>query len=201
MSESIKWLTAKFQQPLPLLFFALGAVLLLLGVTTGVDLPVLKKLTPEANHRWISLASGAGFLLLAVLLYYFPRKSISIVSSGLDRESSADNTARFGRLEQDYLISRTQQVILTIMVEIAGGDALVRVEEIRQKIRKNIDSLSGSSDPELYYRLEQLLWMGFLRKKTIGRDNHLYGVSDAYRKYLQLRDKGKTSDGATNDIV
>ena len=42
------------------------------------------------------------------------------------------------------------------------------------------------SDPELYYRLEQLLWMGFLSKRTIGRDNHLY-VSGPFVKTAQRR--------------
>ena len=189
MSAIIKWITDKFQQPLPLLFFTLGAVLLLLGVTTGVDLPGLKKLTPEVNYRWTSLGLGSGFLLSAILLYYFPRKSVAIVSSGLDHQTANHNTERFAHLEQDYFTSRTQLRVLAIMVETAGGDALVRLEEIRQKIRRNIESLSRSTDPELYYRLEQLLWMGFLNKKTLGPDNYLYGVSDAYRKYLQSRDE------------
>src|SRR5438045_3152422 len=117
MSEIIKWFIAKFQQPLPLLFFMLGAVLLLLGVTTGVDLPVLKKLTPEIRYRWISLALGAVFLLSAILLYYFPRKPLAIVSSGLDHATPSDSAERFARLEQGYVTSRTQQNILAIRSE------------------------------------------------------------------------------------
>jgi hypothetical protein len=189
MSEFIKWVTAKFQQPLPLLFFALGAVLLLLGVTTGVDLPVIKKLTPDVNYRWISVALGAVFILLAIFLYYFPPKPVAIVRPKLEGEEAGNAMERFAILEQDSTTGPTQQRILAIMVETVCGDQLVRAEEIRQKLRQKIDSLSRSSDSELYYRMEQLLWMGFLSKKTIGRDNHLYGVSDAYQKYVHSRDK------------
>ncbi len=189
MPEFIKWLTDKFKQPLPLLFFALGAVLLLLGVTTGLDLPVLRQLTPDVRYRWVSLASGAAFLLLAVFLYYFPPKPVSLVRPKLEGEASTDTIERFARLEQNDITSPTQRRILALMLEAVSADQIRSADEIRKRIREKIDTLRKSSDAELYYRLEQLFWMGFLTKKTIGRDNFLYGVSGSYQQYLKSQDK------------
>lgn len=188
MSDLVKWVTEKFGQPLPLLLFALGTVLLLLGVTTGVDLPVLKELRPDVEHRWVALAFGALLLLSSVVLYYFPPSPVAIVRPKAGGETADDTAEHFARLEQDPSASHTQEAILALMLESTRPEQLIRGEEIRRRIREKIGNLNKASDSELYYRLEQLFWMGFLVKQTIGRDHHLYGVSDGYRKYLASRE-------------
>jgi len=82
MGKFIEWVTSKFQHPLSLLFFLLGSLLLLLGITTGLEVPLLKQLTPDVHYRWVSLALGWGFVLLAIAVYYVPPKPVTVVRPG-----------------------------------------------------------------------------------------------------------------------
>jgi hypothetical protein len=72
MANVVEWMTNKFEEPLPILLFLLGALLLLLGVTTGLEVPVLKQLTPDLKYRWVSIMLGCALLLLATRIYYMP---------------------------------------------------------------------------------------------------------------------------------
>jgi hypothetical protein len=93
MANLIEWMTNKFEeQPFPILFFFLGTLLLLLGVTTGLQVPVLKQLTPDLNYRWASIVLGCTFLLLATRIYYMPvvrHKWYGIEITSLPKDGSA----------------------------------------------------------------------------------------------------------------
>jgi hypothetical protein len=69
MDKLFGWLTEK-HHAISLLCFVLGALLLLLGVTTGIEIPGLRQLAPDANSRLVSLGLGGFFILLALLVYF-----------------------------------------------------------------------------------------------------------------------------------
>jgi H-type lectin domain len=79
MEKLIDWLTEK-HHGISLLSFILGALLLLLGVTTGIELPLLKQLAPDASFRLVSLGLGFLFVILAMamLVYYVPPKRLEV---------------------------------------------------------------------------------------------------------------------------
>ena len=59
MSDTtIRWLLDKFKHPLSLLFFVLGAVLTLLGITTGFEVPLLKRITSNPGSQLYALIIG-----------------------------------------------------------------------------------------------------------------------------------------------
>jgi hypothetical protein len=97
MANLTEWVTSKFEQPLPLLFFLLGALLLLLGVTTGLEVPMLKQLTPDGNYRWVSIVLGCVFLFVATLIYSMPvvRRRTWY---GIEITSPAKNEGRDGEI-------------------------------------------------------------------------------------------------------
>ena len=72
MDNPFEWLTSKFKQPLSLAFFAFGALLILLGITTGLEIQGLKQLAADPQFRWISIASGLCLLLVAIFIAYRP---------------------------------------------------------------------------------------------------------------------------------
>jgi len=76
--------------------------------------------------------------------------------------------------------------MLTVITETVPTGGLVSEQEIRRKLREKVERLKQSSDTEVYYRLEQLYWMGFLKKQPIGPGSLLYSLSEGYRQYLGL---------------
>jgi hypothetical protein len=69
MEKLFGWLTER-HHAIALLCFVLGALFLLLGVTTGLELPGLRQIAPDANSRFVSLALGAVFIALALVIYF-----------------------------------------------------------------------------------------------------------------------------------
>jgi hypothetical protein len=71
MEKLFGWITEK-NHAISLLCFTLGALLLLLAVTTGIEIPGLRQLAPDANSRTVSLGLGAAFIVLALIVYFVP---------------------------------------------------------------------------------------------------------------------------------
>ncbi len=86
MEKLTEWLTSKFQHPLSLLFFVLGALLILLGVSNGLNIPVLNQVILDPNYRWMAVVIGCVSCLLAVAMYYRPPKASSETETNKARE-------------------------------------------------------------------------------------------------------------------
>jgi hypothetical protein len=73
MDKLFGWLTEK-NHAISLLCFVLGALLLLVGVTTSLEILWLPQIVPDANSRLVSLGLGGAFIMLALLVYFLPRQ-------------------------------------------------------------------------------------------------------------------------------
>ena len=68
MANFLEWVNSKFKNPLVPMFFIFGVVLVLLGVTKGLNnLPVLNQLASDAGFRWVSVALGVGCFVVSIL--------------------------------------------------------------------------------------------------------------------------------------
>jgi len=70
MEKFSEWLSSKFENPLIPMFFFLGVLLLLLGVSNGLNLPILNQIVSDANFRWICLVLGVLCLVISIFIYY-----------------------------------------------------------------------------------------------------------------------------------
>jgi hypothetical protein len=167
MDKIIEWLTDKFQQPISLLLLLFGALLILLGVTTGFDLFGLQHVVPEDSRRWIALVLGVIFVGAAVLLYYLSPRS----EKGLPDEFKENFLHRRANL------SRQQKDLLDFIEASSGFEKLVSQEAIESEF-------SNQSLSETFYRLEHLRLLGFLEKQEVGNDRYIYRISAAYNREL-----------------
>ncbi len=163
----------KLLSRLDILFALAGTLLVLLGVTTGLQVPWLERLVPIENLRWVAVGVGCLFAILAVAVKLLPPKEHSAVSSSSDHEKTDFQT-------RHKLIGNTQNEILGVIVEKAPH--MVNEKDIRERIRARIPALNKASDSHLYYRLEQLWLMKFIRKEGLG-NAYLYGLSPEYQAY------------------
>lgn len=69
MDKLLEWINRRFAQPLSPLFFFLGALLILLGVSTGLSIPNMSPLVIEPAFRWIALSIGCIFVVMSIFLY------------------------------------------------------------------------------------------------------------------------------------
>lgn len=72
MEKIAEWLTSKFKHPLSPLFFFLGMLLVLLGVSNGLSLPILNQLASDPNFRWACLVLGVLCLVASIFIFYHP---------------------------------------------------------------------------------------------------------------------------------
>jgi hypothetical protein len=76
MEKISEWLTSMFEEhPLSLLFYVLGALLLLLGVSNGFNLPVLNQVASDPNFRWVCVVLGVLGFAFGTFIYYRPPKN------------------------------------------------------------------------------------------------------------------------------
>lgn len=179
MDKFLDWLSARFQQPLSLLFFLLGAFLIFFGLSSGVHWGSATSV-PDPQHRWLNVIIGAICCAAAVVIYYLPSAS----KEHPPRKGEKGGTARrFSDLLKDEdLLSPSQKEILNIFLTLSPG-ARISQTEITTRIQQKIDDLKTKSVSEIYYRLEQLCYMGFLTKLKSGRE-FLYAMSADYQDYL-----------------
>ena len=179
VDKFFEWLSARFQQPLSLLFFALGTLLIFFGLSTGFQIKG-ETVSPDARYHWLALAFGAASCGLAIVIYYLPTTR-TIVRQGEDE----GGTSYFSKLldERNVVTSESQKRILNLFATLPGE---INQIEVTKMIREKIDTLRNVPGSEIYYRLEQLHWMGFLAKRESGKE-YMYGMSNGYRRYLDGR--------------
>ena len=179
MDKFFEWLSARFQQPLSLLFFALGTLLIFFGLSTGFQIRG-ETVSPDARYHWLALAFGAVSCGFAVLVYYLPIRTV-IRPKGEDE----DVTAYLSKLldGRNVVTSESQKRILNLFATLPGE---INQIEVTKRIQEKIGALKNVPGSEIYYRLEQLHWMGFLTKRESGKE-YMYGMSNGYRRYLERR--------------
>ena len=171
-NNGTNWIDVLLRLRIELLFTGAGVLLILLGVTMGFEVPFLKKLIPFPDFRWVAVAVGCFLALLAFLIILFSRtrtKPLPVISppGGEDFE------------EKHLMIGDTQNKILGLIIE--KDPQMVNEKEIRKKIKENIPKLKASSNAHIYYRLEQLWLLKFIKKEE--RGYFLYGLSPEYKEY------------------
>lgn len=156
------------RQPLSFLFFCLGTVLLLLGLTTG-----FQSLAPEQNLRAVSIVLGSAALGAAVILYYFGPARMQLVAS--PPATVGDRSV----LVRDNL-TESQQRLLSIVERLTAR----QIDVLQEDVEKQFEA----SQSELYYRLEQLRLMGFIERNLIAgysqQPQYGYRLSDRYSQQL-----------------
>lgn len=180
MERIIQWLTDKFQHPLSLLFFVLGAVLIILGISNDLNLPGLNQIIPNSDFRYISVAIGCVSCLLSILIYYNPPREASEKLSKEPNKQFQLIPKEFSLtfLERREALSKQQEAILKYIVNnIYFGQSVS--QDTLEKVFNNY------SKSELFYRLEHLCLLNFLEKQRIGTndsgaDRYSYRISKEY---------------------
>jgi len=194
MEKIIDWLTEKFSSPLSLLFFVLGALLLLLGLSTGFEIPYLEKHLSSANgYQGASLILGGVCLLLALFIYYKPPQK-KTQDKDISREMREDEfpSSFFARKD---LVSKTQKKLLEY---IEKHDSILFLD-----LQNEFNRLGMK---ELFYRLEQLRLMGFVEKDKIGNPDtktvgtQVYHLSEKYKKEIKEKIGHLNRDTSTGRI-
>jgi len=88
MEKFAEWLTSKFNHPLSPMFFFLGMILVLLGVTNEINLPVIKMLMSDPSLRWVCLLLGVLCFAVSMFIYYFPPKATDAINLISDSQST-----------------------------------------------------------------------------------------------------------------
>jgi hypothetical protein len=181
MDRFWKWLTDKFQNPLSPLFFILGTLLLLLGISTGFSFPGGSQIASESSFRWTSIILGGIGISLAIVIYYRPPKAMkySAASLGdvkLPEEFSLNYNGRRATL------SESQGAILNYNINNGYNGDFTTLETFRKKFREY-------SKGEMIYRLEHLRFLGFIERHKVGKDNDgndrfSYRLTQEYQKEL-----------------
>jgi|SRR5271165_221223 len=180
-SKALDFRTWKFEW----LFFVFGALLILLGVSNGFELPWLKGLTADEHFRWASVAIGSLSLVAGTVIHYRPPSAESIAAPRSRQIPKLDKSG-FNEMLQGKYTSQHQREILAIVFEgVSGGDRCIGHDEIYTAVRAKSKYLEQASYSEIYYRLEQLFLLGFLEKLEVGGKN-FYRLSSEYAKYTRM---------------
>jgi hypothetical protein len=152
-----------FKHPLSPMFFFLGVLLLLLGVSNGLNLPILNQLASDANFRWACLALGVLCLIASIFIFYRPPKEFEEVTrktNGVIGTIPEELTMTFSR--RRATLSIKQGEILTHLTHKGYGGELIAQDVIEKAFSQH-----GSG---LLYRLEHLRLLGFLVRQKVGKD-------------------------------
>jgi hypothetical protein len=170
MDNPFEWLTSKFKQPLSLAFFAFGALLILLGITTGLEIQGLKQLAADPQFRWISIASGLCLLLVAIFIAYRPPAEPVLHNANwpIPEDLKKSFTAK-----RDSLGTRQTQILNFVISEAIRYGSVSH-----DTVAKKFNQLSGS---EVYYRLECIRLLCFIEKPG----ENVYRLSRAYEQERQ----------------
>jgi len=190
MDKVIEWLTQKFSHPLTLLFFLLGVVLLLLGLTTGFEIPVLQQVAPALEYQGVSLVLGVICLMFSLVVYYKPPPKKQSDYKSRNEKTTIELPVSF--FARKALISKTQTELLHF------------IENQKSTLISDIQIIfTDIATKELFYRLEQLRLLGFIEKKTIGQHNsttntQVYYLSKKYQAEI-MESFGYLPDNTTTE--
>ena len=168
----------KFTPFITLPLFLLGIVLLLLGITTGVNIPTQGiSLISEPSFRAISIIIGSICIVLCLILNLAYKKPVVIIKPPKEWEQPLLNRAAN--------LTPTQSNILKYIREKTENSSSNLGEiELGQQFKK------GGS--EIYYRLEQLRLLGLISKSTLGgAGTNYYRLSDPYKEALASSSSSK----------
>jgi hypothetical protein len=181
MDSFTEWITSKFQHPFSLLFFLLGVILILLGLTTGFSVPVLQQLALDKDYRWTAIIIGMVFIILSIVVYYRPPKSSTQSSVGQELEGVPTELLKpfVARVNN---LTEPQRRILSYIDREGAGHNLVSQDMLETKFNQY-------NKGEIYYRLEQLYLLGLVEKQRVGQtergiERYTYRLSSAYRQQL-----------------
>jgi hypothetical protein len=182
MEKFTELMTSKFKHPLSPMFFFLGVLLVLLGVSNGLSLPILNQLASDANFRWACLALGILCLIASIFIFYHPPKEFEESTrkpSGAIGTIPEELTMTFSR--RRAILSIKQGEILAYLIHKGYGGELITQDVIEKAF-----SQYGSG---LLYRLEHLRLLGFLVRQKVGKDANgnerfAYALSPNYLKEI-----------------
>lgn len=188
MSDTtIGWLIDKFKHPLSLLFFVLGAVLILLVITTGFEVPLLKRIAINPGSQIYALIIGPLCLIISVWLSFksSSMRKVQGLAHHLDGVLLAELTLPI--LARESQITDTQRRILKYVQD----GKKVNLSGIQNSFPK---MASG----ELFYRMEHLRLLGFLERDILGQDRQdwsliVYRLSQNYKSALASVPRGPDS--------
>jgi hypothetical protein len=163
---------------LSLAFFVLGALLILLGLTTGFEVPGLKQLVPEPSFRWISVVCGVLSVLIAIPIVYRPPAEPKIERDSETLAVPDDLRKSFAARRDAFGYGSRLVQILDFVISQANRDGLISLETVGQKFNQ----LPGS---KVYYRLECLRLLCFIEKAG----KNVYRLSKAYELESQARNR------------
>lgn len=153
----------KFKNLVVVLFFLLGSLLILLGVTKDLNLPTLNQLTPDANFRWTCLVLGILCLIVSLfILYRPPYESDGTISKPDNIRGPVPEEFTMSYSRRRALLSINQEKILTHLVHAGSGGKFIPQEDI--------EKVFGQYGSGLLYRLEHLRLLGFLTRHKLGQD-------------------------------
>ena len=73
MDKLFSWLTEKLKEPHAVVLLILGALLVVLGISTKVEVPVLKSIAADQKFRWVAIALGLLLMAASFLIFRWPR--------------------------------------------------------------------------------------------------------------------------------
>jgi hypothetical protein len=163
------------EEPLSFLMFCLGALLLLLGITTGFStLAVSESLRPAA------LSIGVGAVAVAVVLSLYRGRPRAVTDEQRDAAVRASATASPHSEFKIADLSPTQKRLLRCIEDSTIAGSYVTKSSIENQI--------GIAGSELFYRLEQLRLMELIDLTSLNPDDedpsYAYRLSARYSAQL-----------------
>ena len=163
MPEKVtEWLTGAFKHPLSLLFFVLGVVLILLGVSDGLNLPVLNQIVAAQPSRGIALLLGVVFCAISVWLYYHPPKDAGssdeydVFLSAPMAAYTDDDEYKRARLEVKKVFDAFQTSGFKVFWAAEKVESIDDFDPKDLSIEKDLDAISESKYFCLIYPQRQL---------------------------------------------
>lgn len=163
--------------------FISGIVLILLSVTTGLELPIIKNIIPNEDSRDIAFGGGLLIILIAVAVYLLDKKftpSVPASATTAGTGNGGETKKKFNKSE----ITGSQRELLNFIETQFIQYGVVGQETIEKRFEKIIPS-------ELFYRLETLCYQGFLSKETAAiinkRQRFSYRCSEEYCQAYDIK--------------
>lgn len=180
----MEWIERSGSNPILLFLFALGSLLILVGVTREINVPVLSKLASEGDYRMAATVLGISFVLLstALLIRMSPLSTRPVKS--MPPEVVAELSSSFKCKRDD--LSTTQREFLEIIEKLSAGRQWVQEDTIMSEFMRRFGTRFRSEHGynctigEAFYRLQHLRLLGFIE------------VSKVYEQTIALQNSANT---------
>ncbi|MBE7467790.1 MAG: hypothetical protein HS114_01450 [Anaerolineales bacterium] len=111
MEKLTDWLTDRFEHPLSFFLFLLGGILILLGLTTGFQIPVLQQLSIDPAYRILSIIIGSVSILFSIFFTTTQENSSGFLRIGR-QTNQLKSKDKIDRMWQHLLSGATQSVFI-----------------------------------------------------------------------------------------